>query len=276
MSQHEALSVVPKERKLDAEEVNRLAERIYRDEQSSRMGGPLSEEHPDMTVADAYAVQLRYISKRTAAGAQVIGHKVGCTNPVVQQLFNIDQPDYGQILEDMVLPNGAEFSMSRLIQPRIEPEIAFILREPLRGPGVTQSQVLRSIEAVVPCFEIIDSRIENWRIKFVDTVADNGSCARCVLGDRTEGIEGLDMRLIGVVLEKNGDIVATGAGAAVLGHPAAAVAWLANTLAAHGLHLSRGHLVLPGALTTAVLAADGDFFQASFAGLGSVRCCFTQ
>lgn len=264
------------ERKLDSDEVDKLAERIFRDEQASRMGIPLSDEHPEITVADAYAVQLGYISKRMGGGAKLVGHKVGCTNKVIQRLFNVYQPDYGQILDDMILPDGVEIPMSRLIQPRVEPEIAFYLKAPLRGPGVTQEQVLDSIESVVPCFEIIDSRIENWRIKFVDTVADNGSSARCVLGKPAGRVSGPDLRLMGVVLDQNGEVVATGAGAAALGHPAAAVAWLANTLAVYGQHLSQGHLVLPGALTTAVPAQAGDYFHASFAGIGTVSCRFTK
>jgi 2-oxopent-4-enoate hydratase len=276
MSQQKAEAAVLEERKVGPEEVCRLAERIYRDEQESRMGPPPSEQHPEMTVADAYAVQLGYISRRMAAGAQLRGHKVGCTNPVIQRLFNVYQPDYGQLLDDMVLPGGVMLSMSKLIQPRVEPEIAFFLKEPLRGPGVTQEQVLRAVESVVPCFEIIDSRIVDWRIKFVDTVADNGSSARCILGQPMKEFGGLDLRLAGVVLEKNGEVVATGAGAATLGHPAAAVAWLANTLASHGQYLEKGHVVLPGALTTAVPAQAGDFFEASFAGIGSVQCRFTQ
>jgi len=276
MSQQNAASVVPEERKLAPKDVEKLAERIYRDERESRMGLPLSEEYPEITVADAYAVQLGYISRRKAAGAQLKGQKVGCTNPVIQRLFNVYQPDYGQLLDDMILPDGSEVPMRRLIQPRVEPEIAFFLKEPLRGPGVTQDQVLRATESVVPCFAIIDSRIENWRIKFVDTVADNGSSARCVLGRPITEFAGLDMRLVGVVLEKNNQVVATGAGAAALGHPAAAVAWLANTLATYGQYLDRGHLVLPGALTTAVPATVGDFFEASFAGIGSVRCRFME
>src|SRR5215472_11261190 len=255
--------------KLDRVEIDRLARRLYDDERSARAGLPLSDAHPDMTVADAYAVQLGYVAARTAAGARVVGHKVGCTNPVIQQLFNIDEPDYGHLLDDMLLFDGATISMRTLVQPRVEPEIAFVLREPLRGPGITPVHVLLATAGVLPCFEIIDSRIENWRIKFVDTVADNGSSSRCVLGDRLVPVDHLDLRLLGVVLECNGEVVATGAGAAALGHPAAAVAWLANTLSARGQLLDAGHIVLPGALTTAPTAHAGDVFLASFAGLGS-------
>jgi 2-keto-4-pentenoate hydratase len=261
---------------LDAAEIERLAQRLFDDERAARSGAPLSDEHPQMSVADAYAVQLGYVAARVGAGARIAGHKVGCTNPVIQQLFNIDQPDYGHLLDDMLLVDGAAISMRGLVLPRVEPEIAFILREPLRGPGVTPARVLLATAGVLPCFEIIDSRIVDWRIKFVDTVADNGSSARCVLGDRLVPVDRLDLRLLGVVLERNGEVIATGAGAAALGHPAAAVAWLANTLAERGQFLDAGQVVLPGALTTAPPAHAGDVFHASFAELGTVRCRFTD
>jgi len=263
-------------RTLTAPDIQQLAQRIYDDERAARAGSPLSDAHPDMTLADAYAVQLGYVAARTATGARIAGHKVGCTNPVIQKLFNIDRPDYGHLLDDMLLVDGATISMRTLISPRVEPEIAFVLRAPLRGPGITPIHVLMATAGVLPCFEIIDSRIEDWRIKFVDTVADNGSSARCVLGDRLVPVEQLDLRLLGVVLECNGEVVATGAGAAALGHPATAVAWLANTLAERGQFLDAGHIVLPGALTTAPNAHVGDVFTGSFAGLGTVRCRFVD
>jgi 2-keto-4-pentenoate hydratase len=263
-------------RTLSSTDIEQLARRLYDDERAARAGAPLSEAHPEMTVADAYAVQLGYVSARQAAGARIAGHKVGCTNPVIQKLFSIDQPDYGHLLDDMILPDGAAISMRTLVSPRVEPEIAFVLREPLRGPGVTPVHVLLATAGVLPCFEIIDSRIEDWRIKFVDTVADNGSSARCVLGDRLVPVEQLDLRVLGVVLECNGEVAATGAGAAALGHPATAVAWLANTLAERGQFLDAGHIVLPGALTTAPNAHAGDVFVGSFAGLGTVRCRFVD
>ncbi len=268
--------VVTETAALDSAEIDRLAHRLYDDERAARAGLPLSDEHPAMTLADAYAGLLGYVAARVGAGARVVGHKVGCTNKVIQDLFNIDQPDYGHLLDDMLLVDGAAISMRGLVLPRVEPETAFILRAPLRGPGVTPMQVLLATAGVVPCFEIIDSRIQDWRIKFVDTVADNGSSARCILGDRLVPVEQLDLRLMGVVLERNGEVVATGAGAAALGHPAAAVAWLANMLAQRGQFLDAGHVVLPGALTTAPPARAGDVFHASFAGLGTVRCHFTD
>lgn len=227
-----------------------------------------------MSLADAYAVQQAYVEIRRTEGARIVGRKVGATNPVIQRLFDIDQPDYGVLFDDMMLADGARIARSRLIQPMVEVEIAFILGGPLRGPNVTTPQAMLATSAVVPCFEIIDSRIEEWHITVFDTVSDNGSSARCVLGDRVVPPIGIDLRLLGVVLERNGEVVSTGAGAAALGHPAAAVAWLANTLAWYGDALEAGDVVLPGALTTAVSAAAGDHFEAHFAGLGRVSCRF--
>jgi 2-oxopent-4-enoate hydratase len=230
--------------------------------------------HPAMTLADAYAVQQAYTAIRLGEGATQVGRKVGATNPVIQRLFGVDQPDYGVLFDDMILADGARIGRSGLIQPRVEVEIAFILARALRGPRVTPPDVLLATAALVPCFEIIDSRIEEWQITFLDTVADNGSSARCVLGDRVVPPAGIDLRLLGVVLERNGEVVDTGAGAAALGNPAAAVAWLANTLDWYGEGLEAGMIVLPGALTTAVPAEAGDHFEGHFAGLGRVACRF--
>lgn len=236
---------------------------------------PLIEELPDLTIADAYAIQQEYVRLRLQEGARVVGRKVGATNRVIQQMFGIDQPDYGVLFDDMILADGAAIATSRLIQPRVEVEVSFILDRALEGPGVTPHQVILSTAAVVPCFEIIDSRIEGWRISIVDTIADNGSSARVVLGHPVRPADSVDLWLMGAVLEQNGEVVGTGAGAAALGHPAAAVAWLANTLGFYGERLEEGHIVLPGAITTAPLAAAGDHFEAHFAGLGRVGCRFT-
>jgi len=239
-----------------------------------RPGGPLSSRFPSMTLDDAYAVQEAFVAIHVGLGAQIVGHKVGCTNRLVQQQFGIDRPDYGHLLDRMVLDDRARISIDELIQPRIEPEIAFLLKKSLDGPRVTIADVIDATEGVIPCFEIIDSRIEDWRIKFVDTVADNGSSALCVLGDRLTDPRQLDLPLTGSTIEEDGELLATGAGAAALGHPAAAVAWLASTLLAHGQSLRAGHIVLPGALTPAMPIRRGSWYEAKFARLGSVRCQF--
>jgi 2-oxopent-4-enoate hydratase len=264
----------PGSRRLDDETVRAVGALLRRRELEVVAGPRVSEEHPGMSLGDAYAVQRACTARRLEEGSKVVGRKVGATNPVIQRLFGIDQPDYGVLFDDMMLADGARIARSRLIQPMVEVETAFILARPLRGPNVTTAEVMLATAALVPCFEIIDSRIEEWRITVLDTVADNGSSARCVLGDRVVPPVGIDLRLLGVVLERNGEVVSTGAGAAALGHPAAAVAWLANTLAWYGEGLDAGHIVLPGALTTAVRAEAGDHFEAHLAGLGRVSCRF--
>jgi 2-keto-4-pentenoate hydratase len=174
----------------------------------------------------------------------------------------------------MVLQDAAVFRVNELIQPKIEPEIAFILERELKGPGVTPTQVLAATRFVVPALEIIDSRIEGWKIKLCDTIADNASSARVVLGNSPKRIEEFDLKLVGMVLEKNGDIVQTGAGGAVLGHPAVAVAWLANAVGQFGVSLGAGEIVMPGALCAATDVSAGDLLQASFDGLGTVSVRF--
>jgi 2-keto-4-pentenoate hydratase len=234
----------------------------------------ISASHPAMSLWDAYAIQRAYAAAGVTEGRRPVGRKIGATNPVIQRLFNVDQPDYGVIFDDMVLPDGAAVPASALIQPRVEPEVAFLLAEPVAAPGATASSVLAATRGLVPCFEIIDSRFFDWQFTVGDTIADNGSSARVVLGNALVPPTLIELTTMGAVLERNADIVDTGAGAAVLGHPAASVAWLANALAQHGERLDAGSLVLSGALTTAVRAAPGDHFQATFAGLGRVRCHF--
>jgi 2-keto-4-pentenoate hydratase len=174
----------------------------------------------------------------------------------------------------MVLQDGAHFRVSELIQPKIEPEIAFIMDRDLKGPGVTPMQVMAATRFVVPALEIIDSRIEGWKIKLCDTIADNASSARVVLGSSPRRVDERDLKLVGMILEKNGDIVQTGAGGAVLGHPAVAVAWLANAVGQFGVSLNAGDIVMPGALCGAVDVAAGDLLQASYDGLGTVSVRF--
>ena len=179
-------------------------------------------------------------------------------------MLNVDQPDYGHILDNMVLQDAAVFRVGELIQPKIEPEIAFILDQELKGPGITPTQVLAATRFVVPALEIIDSRIEGWKIKLCDTIADNASSARVVAGNSPKRVDQFDLKLVGMVLEKNGDIVQTGAGGAVLGHPAVAVAWLANAVGQFGVSLSAGDIIMPGALCGAADVGAGDLLQAIF------------
>lgn len=235
---------------------------------------PLTERFPALTLAQAYEIQLAGIRRRLEGGRRVVGKKIGLTSKAMQDLLGVHEPDYGHLLDDMVVPNGQAVPMSRLLQPRCEGEIAFLLKRDLVGPGVTVAEVLAATEAVLPALEIVDSRVRDWRIQIQDTVADNASSALLVLGDKLTPVHGLDLRLVGMVLEKNGQVAATGAGAAVLGHPAAAVAWLANELGEFGVALKAGEVVLSGALTAALPIAAGDAFRVEFDRLGSASIRF--
>jgi 2-oxopent-4-enoate/cis-2-oxohex-4-enoate hydratase len=226
-----------------------------------------------LTIEDAYRIQERMLSYRIATGQKVVGKKVGATSAAVQTLLKVSQPDFGLLLSDMIYNDGETIPMSRLIQPKAEGEIAFILKRDLRGPGVTLADVLAATECVMPCFEIVDSRIDDWKIGIVDTVADNASCGVFALGGAARDPKKIDLDLCGMVLEKNGEVVATGAGAAALGHPASAVAWLANTLGRLGIPLLAGEIVLSGSLATLIPVRAGDNLRVSIGGLGecSVR-----
>jgi 2-keto-4-pentenoate hydratase len=247
---------------------------LYRAERERRPVPPLTDERPAMTAADAYAVQQVTVGLRRDAGERVHGYKVGLTSKPMQQQLGVDQPDYGPILSGMLLRDAAAVPVAELIQPRVEAEIAFVLERPLRGPGVTAIDVLRASAGVVAALEIVDSRIQGWRIKLADTIADLASSARVVLGSRLVPLDGIDAGLIGVVLERGGEPVATGAGAACLGHPANAAAWAANTLGSLGITLEAGHVIMPGALHASVTAAAGDTFRAEFDRLGPVTARF--
>ncbi|MGI5452796.1 2-keto-4-pentenoate hydratase [Streptomyces sp. CA-249302] len=235
---------------------------------------PLSELFPGLGLADAYAIQRENITRRLADGATVVGHKVGLTAAAMQQLLGVDEPDFGQLLDDMVHRDGGTVLAARYCAPRIEPEICFRLARHLRGPGITVEDVLAATEAVAPALEIVDSRIRDWRITLADTVADNASSAGLVCGPWTPPAEVPDLAAVPVDLFVDGEPVASGTGKEVLGHPAAAVAWLANTLAGFGTALEPGHVVLPGAMTTAPFVQAGQQVEARFGGLGPVSVTF--
>ena len=229
----------------------------------------------ELSPRDAYAIQRANVERRIAAGERVVGKKVGLTAKPIQIALGVDRPDFGHLFAGMQIDDGATISVDELIQPRAEAEIGIILKRDLRGPGLTDLDVVDATGALVPTLEIVDSRIADWKITFADTVADNGSAARFVIGARRTPPAGVDTRTIGVVLEKNGEVVGTGAGAAVLGAtPYRAVAWLANTLAADGLELKAGDTILPGALCSMIPVGRGDTVRADFGVLGSVSVRF--
>lgn len=235
---------------------------------------PLTEQYPQLSVEDAYQIQLAMIQPRLDAGEQVIGKKIGVTSQVVMNMLGVDQPDFGHLLSGMLHTDGAAIACADLIAPKAEGEIAFVLKDDLIGPGVTLVDVIRATAYVMPCFEIVDSRIKDWKIRIQDTVADNASAAAFVLGDGGADPRDIDLACVGMTLEKNGEIVATGAGAAALGHPANAVVWLANTLGRLGIGLKKGEVILSGSLAAMVPVQPGDQLRMSLGGIGSASVRF--
>jgi len=233
----------------------------------------LADTFPGMEIADSYAIQQETLSVRLAAGARLRGHKIGLTSKVMQATVGIDEPDYGYLLDDMFYSDGDTVDVSRFIVPRVEVELAFILGKPLRGPGVTLFDVLDATDYVVPALELIDGRSRYPR-KIVDNIADNAAAAGLVLGGRPVRPLDVDLRWVGALLYKNGNIEESGVSAAVLGHPAHGIAWLANKVGPFGTVLEPGHVVLAGSFTRTVAVAKGDTIHADYGPLGSVSLHF--
>ena len=258
---------------MNPELITRLGDELYDALVNCRVVDPLTTRHPEITIEDAYRIQQRLNARRTEAGETIIGKKIGVTSKAVMNMLGVYQPDFGLLTDGMVYNEGQAIPANTLIQPKAEGEIAFILKKDLVGPGVSAADVIAATEGVMACFEIVDSRIRGWKIKIQDTVADNASCGVFVLGDRVVSPLDVDLNTCGMVLEKNGEIVATGAGAAALGAPANAVAWLANTLGALGIPLKAGEVILSGSLAIMVPVVAGDSLRVSIGGIGgcSVR-----
>jgi 2-oxopent-4-enoate hydratase len=252
-----------------------LADELWEADRSAKPVAPLTERHPDLVISDAYAIQTINITRRTAAGQRVIGRKVGLTSKPMQQMLGVDEPDFGVLTDEMIVEDGDLIDLGRLVQPRVEAELAFVMGEDLAGPGVTTARALSAIEGALPSVEIVDSRVADWKIKLVDTVADNASSGLLVVGGRMRPVADLDLRLLGVVVSRHGQLLDTGAGAAALGNPARCVAWLANKLGRFGEGLKAGDVVLPGAVHKMVLVEPGDVFRAEFAHLGAVTVRFS-
>jgi 2-keto-4-pentenoate hydratase len=251
-----------------------IADELLEAERTKQGIAPITERYADLDVTDAYEIQLEVLRRKLAEGRQVIGKKVGLTSAAMQKMLGVDEPDYGHLLDDMQVADGEVVDVSSMLSPKVEAEIGFVLSKDLVGPNVTYLDVLMATKYLVPTIEIIDSRIADWKIKLVDTVADNGSSAKVVVGSKIRTIDGLDIGSIGMTLIKNDEQIATGAGAAALGHPAHAVAWLANKLHEFGIQLKAGELILPGALSGAVSVGKGDHIVAQFGSLGSVSVKF--
>lgn len=241
---------------------------------SRRPISPLSESYPGLDTVDAYGIQMENVEHRRRAGAVVKGHKVGLSSKAMQEMLGVDEPDYGHLLDDMFVFEGAEVPAERYCAPRVEVEVGFVLGETLSGPGCSVADVLRATEFVMPCIEIIDSRIRDWKITLPDTISDNASSAAIVMGGTRTPVEAIDLRLVGAVLRRNGEIVDTGSSGAVLGNPATAVAWLGNKVAGFGLKLEAGDVILPGSCTRAHPVHPGDYIRADFDRLGHVDVNF--
>jgi 2-oxopent-4-enoate/cis-2-oxohex-4-enoate hydratase len=261
---------------MDKEEIGRLGDELYSALRGCHTVAPLTERLSAIAIDDAYRVSQAMLARRVDGdGERVVGKKIGVTSQAVQDMLGVYQPDFGFLTDAMARDNDAAITIAgSLIQPRAEGEIAFRLRSRLEGPGVTEADVLAATECVLPCFEIVDSRIEDWRIRIEDTVADNASCGLFVLGDGAADPRGLDLPSLHMRLYKNGEFACEGRGSAVQGNPLTAVAWLANTLGALGTALEPGEVILSGSLSPLLPAAPGDHFSLEIEGLGSASCSF--
>lgn len=256
------------------EEITGFAEELVVAERYVEPLEPLTER-TEITIEDAYQIQLAIIRIKKADGEIDIGKKIGLTSKRMQKAFDVDQPDYGHIMDRMMVNEGTPILLSELIQPKIEAEVGFLLDDDLAGPGITALDVLDCTAGVMPTFEVIDSRIKDWRIKIQDSISDNASIGRVVAGGMMTDILGLDLRTIGVVVRKNGEIVETAAGAEVLGNPAQSVAWLANKLSDYGVNLNAGDLIISGSVISPIVVGEGDVIQAEFGGgMGGVVAYF--
>ncbi len=256
-----------------------LADELYAAWRSRTAVPPLrsrSDLPAPLTLADAYGIQQRFVDARLAAGETVVGKKVGATSKAVQDLLGVDRPDFGQLLSGMRVADGGVIDLDRLVQPRAEAELAFVLKADLVGPGITAADVLVATDHVAPCIEIVDSRIEHWDIGIVDTVADNASCGEFVIGEATADPLDVDLTMAGMIVEVDGEIVTTGCGAAVLGGPANAIAWLANTLGELGLPFRAGEVILSGSQSVLVDVEAGNELRCTIGGLGSCSVRFTR
>jgi 2-keto-4-pentenoate hydratase len=235
---------------------------------------PLRLTYPDLDIDSAYAVQRVNTDARLKQGRRLVGSKIGLTSRVVQKQLGVDQPDFGMLFDDMGYGDGEPIPASILMQPKIEAEIAFVMGRDLTMPHPGQIDVLNAIEYALPALEIVGSRIVNWDIRITDTIADNASSLAFVTGSSPRRLRDIDLRLCGMVMERRGDPVSVGAGAACLGNPLNAVVWLARTLASLGTPLKEGDLVLSGALGPMVPVQPGDIVETRISGLGSVRAVF--
>jgi len=253
---------------------DRLANELYEALRGRHVVSPLIERYPDLTVDDAYAISLGFLARRRQDGERVVGKKIGVTSKAVQDMLGVHQPDFGFLTDWMRTGEEIDIDAKALIAPRAEAEIAFVLKDSLNGPGITAADVVAATDYIAPCFEIVDSRIRDWKIGIVDTVADNASCGVFVLGEAKADPHQHDLPALHVTVTKNGSALSEGYGSAVQGDPAQAVAWLANTLGAYGVTLDAGDVILSGSLVPLEPAVKGDVFEMTLHGIGSCTARF--
>jgi 2-keto-4-pentenoate hydratase len=258
---------------MDAKRITGFAGQLFEAERSRRAAAPLTVRDESITADEAYKIQLVNVKRALAAGRRISGKKIGLTSPGIQKQFGVHEPDYGHLFADMECPTG-EVPAAALLQPRIEGELAFVLKESLTGGKVTARDVRRAADYVTAAFEIVDSRIQDWKIKLQDTVADNASSGRYVLGSVRLKVTEVKLSEVTMKLYKNGELIGEGSGSAVLGDPAKAVAWLANRLWAYGVSLNAGEIILSGAFFAAAPALRGDIFTAEYSSFGRVEARF--
>lgn len=261
---------------MDKKTSEKIAENLFIAKKNKKPINPLTSDFPEIDCLDAYQIQSINIKREISEGAKVVGKKIGLTSKAMQEMLGVNEPDYGVILDNMVLNDSGNYNLDNLnlIQPKIEAEIAFVLKKEIKGPGITITKILQSTEYVLPVLEIIDTRIKDWKIKIQDTIADNASSAYIVISGKINSIRDNDLRYTPLILKKNGKIQSTGVGANVLGHPAFAVAWLANKLSDYHMSLNAGEIILAGSLIGAVSISKGDCITADFGNFGSVGVSF--
>lgn len=261
---------------MDKPQIARFGDELYRALREFRTLAPLTERVPDISIEDAYHISLQMLQQRLERdGERVVGKKIGVTSKPVQDMLGVFQPDFGFLTDAMNYPDGADIPIAgHLIQPRAEGEIAFRLKKDLQGPGVTEQDVLDATESIMPCFEIVDSRIRNWEIKIQDTVADNASCGVYVLGRNEVDPRDYDLPNLKMTIWKNGEYHSEGLGSAVQGNPLTAVAWLANTLGEFGIPFKAGEVILSGSLAPLIPVVAGDEMRLEIEGIGGCSCRF--
>jgi 2-keto-4-pentenoate hydratase len=255
--------------------IQRIATCLQEAESTQRPIDPIAEDLGEGRLDVAYAVQAEVTRRGIAKGRRIVGRKIGLTSKAVQQQLGVNQPDYGALFADMEIPTGETIEVTQLIQPRIEAEIAIVLERDLPSEDVTLGELMRSAAYVIPALEVVDSRIRDWKISILDTVADNGSSARYVLGVSPRRLTDLDLEACGMTMTRNGTIVSLGCGAACLGHPLRAALWLARTMAQAGQPLRSGDVVLTGALGPVWPVSSGEDYEARISGFAPVSVSFT-